>query len=246
MIKKIGKRFFLKECTFDTNVSIDQNIIDMKSNGERSLQQINSCITGLIGILTQIERNFLNESKESVKERQLQMLSEWQSNLLMFNDNINRRIGSLKLMEADLEETIRLALVQDEAESAIFEQNSSCIFEEFWLGEKDKLNRLGQNMKESLQDYLLAQQSKGNGPASDSVIANITADLKSNNDGNGSNNNKPIANTVNEISDNTRIREMLDEVKMNIYNEFCMLNGKISVYLLINQNRKSSKLFLFF
>lgn len=222
VIRKIGKRFFLKESIFDTNVSIDQNIIDMKIHGEKSLEQINLCITGLMGILTQFETAFLKESKESVKTRQLEMLSEWQSNLLIFNDNINRRIGSLKTMEADLEETIRLALVQDEAESAIFEQNSSCVFEEFWLEEKDKLNRLGQNMKESLQDYLLAQQSKGNGPTSDSVIANITADLKSNNDGNESNNNKPLANTVNEISDNTRIREMLDEVKVNIYSEFSM------------------------
>jgi len=212
-IKTLGRSFFRKECTFDTNVSIDQNIIDLKKNGEKTLELVFYGVKQLTGKLTYFESEYLNESKKSIESRQHQMLTEWQSNLLLFNDNINRRIGSLKLMEADLEETIRLALVQDEAESSIFEQNSCSVLEEFWLQEKIKLNRLGQDMKESLHDYVLTQQTKGNnGP--------ITSDLPKKLDEDKEEDTQ--SKTVNDISDNIRIREMIDEVKLSFFNDFQM------------------------
>ena len=214
IIRKTARTFFRKECTFDTNVSIDQNVTDMKNNGQRTVELIFACVNQLTGILTGYESEYLSESKKSIESRRHQMLTEWQSNLLVFNDNINRRIGSLKTMESDLEETIRLALVQDEAESSIFEQNSSTVFEEFWLQEKIKLNRLGQDMKESLHDYVLAQQTKGNnGPITSDVPKKIE---------NNDEDDPPVIKSDLEISDNTRIREMIDEIKLDLYNQFQM------------------------
>lgn len=40
--------------------------------------------------------------------RKSALLKDWQENLYLLNSAINRRVGGLKDMEADLEETIRM------------------------------------------------------------------------------------------------------------------------------------------
>jgi hypothetical protein len=46
--------------------------------------------------------------------RKAALVREWDENLKILNSGINRRIGGLKDMEADLEETVRLTILQHE------------------------------------------------------------------------------------------------------------------------------------
>jgi hypothetical protein len=72
----------------------------------------------------------LSKYASSQRERQRAFFAEllrflnddWDENLSRLNRAINRRVASLKSMETELEETIRMAFAQYETEAIIFEQ----------------------------------------------------------------------------------------------------------------------------
>lgn len=62
-------------------------------------------------------------------------------------------------MECDLEETIRLSLIQQETEAIIFEQMSCAKLEEFWIDWRGRLRELGVDLRREEMDKLIANSS---------------------------------------------------------------------------------------
>jgi hypothetical protein len=111
-------------------------------------------------------------------ERRQLLINEWQDNLFRLNDSINRRVSTLKDMEGDLEETLRLTLAQHEVEACMFEQSSCARLENFWLNSRNKLNILGRELKEAQADLVIQRQSgskAGKKSANDRQIDDILA-----------------------------------------------------------------------
>ena len=94
-------------------------------------------------------------------ERRAALITEWQDNLFRLNDAINRRVGTLKDMEADLEETLRLALAQNEIEACVFEQTSCARMDNFWVQSRAKLDALGRDLKDAQREMLIVRMASG-------------------------------------------------------------------------------------
>eukprot|EP01031_Cornospumella_fuschlensis_P028976 gene28976-34969_t len=85
------------------------------------------------------------------------LIQEWQENLVRLDGAINRRIGGLKDMEADLEETIRLSILQHEVEANVFEQLSASRMESFWIDWQNKMNSLAKELIQQNEEYEIAK-----------------------------------------------------------------------------------------
>ena len=109
--------------------------------------EIHNRVTSVVSYLRRLSRENveleLSKSSEYLNQRRGLLINEWQDNLYRLNDAINRRVSTLKDMEGDLEETLRLTLAQHEIESATFEQGSCARLENFWLNARNKLNVSG-------------------------------------------------------------------------------------------------------
>lgn len=183
----------------------------------------------------------VDKANDYLADRRGLLISEWQDNLFRLNDSINRRVSTLKDMEGDLEETLRLTLAQHEIEACIFEQSSCARLENFWLNSREKLNVLGRELKESQADLMIARQAgKGGGgkkSANDRQIDDILAlpgiESKGKIDKNST--TKDLAGTgVNDDADEAaeqvpsnapfvdtyRIKRLLDEVRTECYRDF--------------------------
>ena len=127
------KGYMRSTVVFDANVPVTKNIGDLMILSSQFKQRIASAI----GFLRrENEEHTSHEVKNAdvyFRERRHALVTEWSSNLYRLNNAINRRVGSLKDMEADLEETLRLTLAQHEIEAAVFEQTSCSRLENFWI-----------------------------------------------------------------------------------------------------------------
>jgi hypothetical protein len=131
------------------------------------------------------------------------LLNEWQDNLKRLNNTINRRIGALKDMESDLEETIRLTLVQHESEASVFEQQSCSAIEEFWLDSRNQLDNIGKDILQASKEYeAYVETNKLKMKDSIDSIANNSTTKNKN------------------VTDSARARKVLDEIRIEVYKEF--------------------------
>lgn len=159
------------------------------------------------------------------------LILEWQEQLLRLNTVINRRIASLKDMEYDLEETIRLTLAQHEVECVVFEQTSCTRCESFWLDWKSKFTAVRAEISEDYADYLASKQSgriKGRKSRSDRKIDEILSlpnAIALNNSSIGKSKQGQHQHEEHEqehlsMSDCTRLKSILDEIRTEPYKEF--------------------------
>jgi hypothetical protein len=145
-----------RTCSFDYEVSIDVNQQDLREN---TLQLSNNILTWIRNLRSIVKDYTADERvrySEASKNRSVALVLEWQDNLFRLNNSINRRVGTLKDMECDLEETIRLTMVQHEAEASIFEQQSCAKLEQFWVDWRLKVETMGSKLRDQLKDYNIA------------------------------------------------------------------------------------------
>lgn len=114
----------MKTCDFDATVPMEKNFEDLEADCKSLIGSFSVSLRQLRAIVAEYFAEESFRSEEFTLSRRKAMLTEWQDNLFRLNDAINRRIGTLKDMECDLEETIRLTLVQHETEAAVFEQQT--------------------------------------------------------------------------------------------------------------------------
>jgi len=98
-------------------------------------------------INTEIEnaQKYYNDQQQTLKK-------DWNTNLKKLNRAIVRRIRSLKDMEVELQDTLKLAFTQNEVESVVFEQTSCAKFEHFWSAWGDRLTLLAQDLRDAVKD----------------------------------------------------------------------------------------------
>ena len=124
-------KYFAAACDFNVKVPIENNLSDLTAYTKQMLSYFSTSIRGLRGLANEFYANEAKRSDESIVVRKRAMLIEWQDNLKLLNTALNRRVGTLKGMECDLEETIRLSMIQQEAEATVFEQSTCAKLEEF-------------------------------------------------------------------------------------------------------------------
>lgn len=142
---------------FDVTVPVDKNLNDLSFKFHDLLDHISAYVGGM---RDSVEKYLDSEIRltDSFAERSKQiLLLDWQDNLHMLNNSINRRVGTLKDMESDLEETIRLTILQHEVENAVFEQLSCNRLEYFWIEWRNKMFSMCKQLKETQEDYQISK-----------------------------------------------------------------------------------------
>lgn len=142
---------------YDVEVPIEKNLEDIEEIFEMhraevmdDLQHVRGTLEEYLGMEMQHMDKFTNEMRSG-------LLQEWKENLVRLDGAVNRRIGGLKDMEADLEETIRLTILQHEVEANVFEQLSCSRLETFWIEWQQKMNTLAKDLIQSNEDYEIAK-----------------------------------------------------------------------------------------
>jgi hypothetical protein len=141
---------------YSTDVTVDDNVNEIRKD---TIIVSNLLVTKMKELQASVAHYVENEGEgydKSAKKRVDGLVVDWGANLDALNDSINRRIGVLKDMECDLEETIRLTLIQHEAEVSIFEQQSCGKLDEFWVDWRERLEKLGGQLKHTLKEYEIA------------------------------------------------------------------------------------------
>lgn len=244
-VKPIVADLCKRACEYDVSVTVDQNIQDLTRDTELTYAMLTGSIRRLRSIVSDYYEQESIHSDESIKERRGAMLADWQENLSRLNDQINKRIGTLKDMECDLEETIRLTLVQHEAEAIVFEQQTCAKMEEFWLEWRKRFEDQGKELRETQRDHEIAQssgKSKSKKTAKDAQLDELVnttnspeskSKLKSEVSGVvvGDEDNKPAdesgdadadaesSSPPSSIPDTTRAKMVLDSILMEAYKE---------------------------
>lgn len=249
-MKRPLKRYIQSAQDFNVKVSLDENLLELEDRRKTVISRTKEIIGGLgnalEGYITK-EMNKMNEFYRVSREHQLQ---DWQVNLHRLNNGINRRVGSLKGMEKDLEETIRMTLAQHEIEACVFEQSSCSRIEMFWIHWRDKVATLGKTLKESMEDFRIAKSTdriKVRGTAKDRAFDELLSHPELANgpaltplkslrkhgsssfgvmDGTSASNTAqlqpPLESTIDDsmLSDTSRLKAILDEVRTEAYVDF--------------------------
>lgn len=142
---------------YDMSVPLEKNISDITSQCEEFGRNTLLMISNLRSKVNEYVTFEMNQTNEFGIERKNALINEWQENLFMLNSAINRRVGGLKDMEADLEETVRLTILQHEVENEVFEQLSCARLEQFWMDWRQRLMDLSKQLKETQEDYRIAK-----------------------------------------------------------------------------------------
>lgn len=144
----------------NTSVSFEQSLLDLYSKSEEAKKSLDSGVKLLKDAVTDYKQNQLQLSKEFQIQQRERLIHEWQDNLYRLNNAINRRVGSLKDMETDLEETLRFTIIQHEIEASVFEQNTCAKLESFWVEQRAKMKVLTKKLKEAQSDYRLSRSRR--------------------------------------------------------------------------------------
>ena len=127
------KHFISAAVAYDATVPMEKNMATIN----RHEGTLGAWCQSMLGHLRRVAEEHVKQevlkADKYCDERRAALVSEWQDNLFRLNDAINRRVGTLKDMEADLEETLRLALAQNEIETCVFEQTSCARMDNFWV-----------------------------------------------------------------------------------------------------------------
>ena len=143
-------RMYLKRALdYDATVPIDTNIKDLKHLTGLVLTTFQTGVSNLRREMQTYIDKELKETDDFLKLRRDLLIQEWQDNLFRLNDAVNRRVSKLKDTEGDLEETLRLTMVQHEIESIVFEQSSCSRLENFWLNSREKIAAIGRDLKDT-------------------------------------------------------------------------------------------------
>lgn len=170
----------------------DSNAIIIASNNE-VCKHIQTLRQHIIEFMNQ---EFVN-NQESFERRRKEMVDQWQGELYLLNNEINHRVGSLKDMESDLEDSIRKTLIYDEVESTIFEQMTCSKLEDFWIEWKSRLAAINKEVRDS-QRQIEAVKESGEMATSKLTDGQVPVSRKA-------------------VPDLVRLVEILSEVKGEIY-----------------------------
>jgi hypothetical protein len=96
----------------------------------------------------------IGNTKREVWDGQMKLLmDDWVGNLDRLNKGVSRRIDTLKGMEHELEETLRMAFAQHEVEATVFEQGSCSKMERFWTSWGERMQQLATELREQQEDF---------------------------------------------------------------------------------------------
>jgi hypothetical protein len=244
------KKLIPASLEYNIEDSLDQNIYDLQQLYDDDYHSLTSFFGSLKETLEQFIKKELSSIDHFNLVKRQELLNEYQTQIVRLDSFINRRIGSLKDMEADLEETIRLTILQHEVENNVFEQLSCARFEKFWIDWFSKVNILTKELVHTQEDYEVSKRM-GNKKArinkKDRQIDDLVDVAKETaiTSGNKDNNTKlkqtadilnAMANEANqneegatpddpyamlgEISDTMRIKIILDDIKPELYRDF--------------------------
>ena len=155
------RRLLEDSLTYDVTVSVESNLQVVRSYVDSALQDVSEVMSYLRTKLNDYLRRELSLVDTFASGRKAALYKDWQDNLYILNSAINRRVGGLKDMEADLEETIRITILQHEAENAVFEQLSCSRMEQFWLEWRSRMFTLSKKLREEQEDYQISKTSGG-------------------------------------------------------------------------------------
>lgn len=151
---------FVTDCfTYDVSVPVEKNLSDLKLYIDALLQNSTNQIARLRGNVSNYLQVEIENTDEFARTRKQALLLDWQENLYLLNSAINRRVGGLKDMEADLEETIRMSILQHEVENGVFEQLSCARMEQFWLEWRTQMSTVSREMREQQEDYQISKNA---------------------------------------------------------------------------------------
>eukprot|EP01038_Epipyxis_sp_PR26KG_P008891 gene8891-11991_t len=223
---------------FNMEETVEQNIESLTFNADKLLNEVYDNIEVLRGKV----ETFLVDSTRGTDEFAIAskhaLLLEWRDNLYRLNSAINRRVGGLKDMESDLEESIRLTMLQHEVEIAVFEQLSCSRLEHFWIEWRNKMFATAGLLRDEQEEYhytrlakKIAKQgaaglgdtaSTGNNTELPQINNNTT--IKTNTQQSlfaDKNSKKKKTKVVDRSrSDTTRILRLLDEIRPEIFRDF--------------------------
>jgi hypothetical protein len=148
------------ETTTITTTTLEETLLEIKSLYDSHHSHVVSMFHEMKEKLEDFIKMELSSIDSFNSEKKEELLSEYQNQLFRLDTNINRRIGGLKDMEADLEETIRLTILQHEIENNIFEQLSCSRMEKFWIDWSFKMSSLGKDLLHTQEDYEKSKQAK--------------------------------------------------------------------------------------
>jgi hypothetical protein len=158
--RPVLRTFYVNSCQYDISHVVEKNIEDLLEFSEQLWQDTSTQMHVIRKKLVDYLDVETVKAKESATKMRLQLLTEWQDNLYRLNVVINRRISSLKDMESDLEETIRLTIAQHEVEATVFEQTSCSRYEQFWIDWNNNYNHLKNEIEENFQNFCVATDQK--------------------------------------------------------------------------------------
>lgn len=177
-LKRTLRDLFSQGCDYNIQNSVEKNNQDFVSCWRSTVSIINGENIRLKDSLRDYMDKEMQNSESNHAKMRRNLVTEWHENMFRMNTAINRRIGSLKDMESDLEETIRLTIAQHEVESTVFEQTSCTRYEEFWIDWRQKFVQLSRTIQDDYSDYLQSKsssKSKGKKSKSDRALDEVLA-----------------------------------------------------------------------
>jgi len=151
------KQFVYDSFVYDETVPVEANLNDLKLYIDSLLHNSTTTVSVLRSSVAQYLAVEIDATDAFATARKNALLLDWQENLYILNSAINRRVGSLKDMEADLEETIRMSILQHEVENSVFEQLSCARIENFWLDWRNQTTGVSKDMRELQEDYQISK-----------------------------------------------------------------------------------------
>ena len=126
--------------------------------------EVNSWLTGVLEGYRKRCHQYIEDEKLAASkfygDLRSELLQDWQENLKRLNRAVVRRIKNLKVMETELQDTLKLAFAQNEVECIVFEQTSCAKFEHFWSAWGDRLDSLAKELRNTTDDFEAAQARK--------------------------------------------------------------------------------------
>eukprot|EP00981_Chlorochromonas_danica_P005459 scaffold1091_cov164-Ochromonas_danica.AAC.82 len=150
--------YIIPHCyTYDIQPPLEQNILDVERVFEIHRLEMVEDFFRLESMVEDFLALQMQQLEQFNQDMRAGLLQEWKENLIRLDEGVNRRIGGLKDMEADLEETIRLTILQHEVEVNVFEQLSCSRLESFWIDWQQKMNGLAKDLIKSNEEYEIAK-----------------------------------------------------------------------------------------
>ena len=153
------KNFLRTAYVYDVHVPVAKNLADLREASRLLLRSVTDRVAQLQDEVAAYLRAQVKRTDAFAEDRRQALLVDWRDNLHLLNSAINRRVGALKDMEADLEETVRMTILQHEVENGVFEQLSCARMEQFWLQWRNKTFILSRDLRDEQEDYEISKQA---------------------------------------------------------------------------------------